>query len=483
MDVVVGLDSGTTATKAVTAGVDGQVRDVVQVAQSAQTPTELDARQVQRDCVAALTEIAACAARRGDPVVGVSLSAAMHGLVPLDADGVPQGPLLTWADTSAEGHAAQVRERAPGLHERTGTPVHAMSPLVKLARLSASDGEHVRRVPRWGGVKELQLAALCGRPDVVDASSASATGLRGDVAWDEEALGLAGVRASQLADVVTTTTALPLTADVPGLPRGLPVVVGASDGGMANVGTGAVRDGDIAVSLGTSGALRAVVRSRVHDARLFRYVLTEHRWIVGGAVSNAGSALKWAVSALGAADVAELLDEAGAVPAGSDGLLCLPYLLGERAPQWRDGVSGALLGLRQSHGRGHLARALVEGACQQLALVADALQDVGLPVHAVRATGGALEHPVWPATLASALAVPVHVCEPSAGTALGAALLGWHAVGGIADLDDVASLVQVAHVVEPQPDDAARYRALRPRVQRAADAVADVTRPVGQIGT
>lgn len=481
MDVVVGLDTGTTATKAVTAGVDGQVRDVVQVEQPAQAPDEFDAVALQRDCVTALARITERAAERGDRVVAVSLSAAMHGLVPLRAAGVPDGPLLTWAHPGAEPVVATLQHRRAALHERTGTPVHAMSPLAKLAWLSAHDGPRLRGVARWGGVKELQLAALCGRPDVVDASSASATGLCGDAGWDDEALAVAGVRPGQLAEVVPTTTVLPLSDAVAHLPPGLPVVVGAGDGALANVGTGAVRHGEVAVSVGTSGALRAAVHERLHDAQLFRYVLTDDRWVVGGAVSNAGSAVRWAVSALGAPDVGTLLDEAAAVPVGSDGLMCLPYLLGERAPLWRDGLSGTLLGLRQQHRRGHVARALVEGVCQQLALVADALRDT-LPVDEVRATGGALEHPLWQTTLAAALGVPVRVCAPSAGTALGAALLGWHALGGLADLDDVGPLVPSARVVEPRTDDAELLRARRPVVQRAADLVAEVTRPVGHVG-
>ena len=482
MDVVVGLDSGTTATKAVTAGVDGVVRDSAQVETASRKATELDAAALQRDCLAALEQVCVSAAARGDRVVAVSLSAAMHGLVPLDADGAPTGPLRTWADTRAEPHVALLRDRAAGLHERTGTPVHAMSPMVKLAEEAARDPARVRGVARWAGVKELQLAALCGRPDVVDASSASATGLHGDTGWDDEALALAGVQAAQLADVVPTTSVLPLSTRVAELPAGLPVVVGASDGALANVGTGAVRDGAVAVSLGTSGALRAVVRHRVHDPRLFRYVLTEGRWVVGGAVSGAGSAVRWAVAALGAGGVAELLDEALAVPAGSDGVVCLPYLLGERAPQWRAVMTGSLLGLRQHHGRGHLARAVVEGVCQQLALVADALRAAGLPVDAVRATGGALAHPLWQRVLAPALGVPVQVCAPAAGTALGAALLGWHAVGGMHDLDEVDDLVRPLEVVAPDDADAALYRRQRPGLVPAAEVLADVTREEGHSG-
>ena len=499
MDVLVGLDSGTTATKAVTAGTDGRVRDVASAAYALRVPqpgrAELDARRLQEAAVEALAAVVARAAARGDRVVGLCLSAAMHGLVPLAQDGTPLGPLVTWADNRAAAQAAELVAdgRAPGLHARTGTPVHPMSPLVTLAWWSATSPELVAGTPRWGGVKELLLAALCGRADLVDLSSASATGLYDLVGrrWDDEALAVAGVRPAQLAEVVPTTTVLPgllpAVAARVGLPQGLPVVVGASDGVLASLGTGAVRQDVAAVSIGTSGAMRlAVPRPTVDPARrLFCYALTEDLWVVGGAVNNGGSVVRWAGHALAArfdrgplegeaADDldARLLDEAAAVPAGSEGLLCLPYLLGERAPWWRTGMRGAYLGLRREHGRPHLVRAAVEGVCQQLALVRDALGD--LPVREVRATGGAVASALWVRTLASALDLPVRVAESPEGTGLGACLLGMHALGALPDLEAATALVAVHDPVEPDPQDAATYRRLRPLVEQSTLALADV---------
>src|SRR5690606_11832017 len=115
--------------------------------------------------------------------------------------------------------------------------------------------------------------------------------------------------------------------------------------------------------------------------------------------------------------------EAAPTAAGSEGLLCLPYLLGERAPWWRDGLRGAFLGLRREHGRGHLVRAAVEGVCQQIALVRDAFDVSGLPVREVRAAGGSVASQLWVQTLASALDLPVRVADSPEGTGLGACLL------------------------------------------------------------
>ena len=501
MDVVVGLDSGTTATKAVTAGVDARVRDLVSVGYPLLVPApgraELDARRLQQAAVEALTAVAGHARERGDRVVGIALSAAMHGVVPMDGDGAPLGPLVTWADARATewARALHADGRAPALHARTGTPVHAMSPLVKLSWERTQDGDRVSATPRWGGVKELVLAALCGGPQVVDRSCASATGMYDIRAgrWDDEALGIAGVRPDQLGEVLPTTAVLPsLRADVAaatGLPVDTPVVIGASDGVLANLGVGAVRPEVAAVSLGTSGAMRVVVPTPRVDPgrRLFCYALTDEHWVLGGAVNNGGSVVRWASLALAVepgepepqgeeADEldARLLEEAAGVPAGSAGLLCLPYLLGERAPWWRSGLRGAYLGLRREHRRPHLVRAAVEGVCQQLALVRDAFSVTDAPVREVRATGGAVASPLWVRTLAAALDLPVRVADSPEGTALGACLLGLHALGALPDLDAATALVTVHDPVEPDPADAAVYRELRPLVERSTDALTDV---------
>jgi gluconokinase len=501
VDVVVGLDSGTTATKAVTAGDDGRVRDTVSVGYPLLVPepgrAELDADRLCTAAVEALTAAARAAAERGDRVIAVSLSAAMHGLVPMDRDGRPQGPLLTWADQRAAGQAARLvgDGRAGPLHERTGTPVHPMSPLTKLAWASSDDPGRVSAAPRWGGVKELVVGALCGGPHVVDRSCASATGMYDLRAqrWDEEALSIAGVKSGQLAEVLPTTTVLPGlrpdVADATGLPDDLPVVIGASDGVLANLGIGAVRPDVAAVSIGTSGALRVVVPEPRIDARhrLFCYALTDDAWVVGGAVNNGGSVVRWAAQAFAGefgrpapegedADLidAALLEEAAEVPAGSDGLLCLPYLLGERAPWWRSGLTGAYLGLRRYHRRPHLVRAAVEGVCQQLALVRDAVSDAGSAVREVRATGGAVASPLWTSTLAAALDLPVRLAESPEGTGLGACLLGLHGLGALPDLDAATALVAVGDPVVGDPEATETYRRLRPLVERSTEALADV---------
>jgi gluconokinase len=503
MDVVIGIDTGTTATKGIAAGADGRLRAHTSVHYPLSVPApgraELDPGHLRDAAVKALTDVAAQCREQGDRVVAVSLSAFLHALVPLDAASQPLGPVVTWADSRAGGECDQILEAGRGadLQARTGTPVHPMSPLTKLAWWRANDPDTLRGTPRWGGVKELILGALTDGPFQLDLSVASGTGMY-DIhsrRWDPEALKIAGVRPGQLAEVVPTTTRLRLKPAF-GLRGDVPLIIGAADGPLANLGVGATPAGVAAVSLGTSGALRTVVDRPTADkaGRLFCYALTEDRWVVGGAVNNAGSVVRWAGESFAAgferpgaegedADErdAALLIEAQAVAAGSDGLLCLPYLLGERAPWWRAGLRGAYLGLRREHGRPHLVRSAVEGVCQQLALVHDSFAAEGFAVTEVRATGGAVASELWVGVLAATLDLPVAIADNPEGTALGACLLGLHALGELPDLDDAAALVAIGKPARPDPDDAALYARLRPLVEKSALAMLETVRELDRL--
>jgi len=297
---------------------------------------------------------------------------------------------------------------------------------------------------------------------------------------DAQALGVAGLDARALSPLVPTTERLALGADGAGevgLDAGLPLVVGAGDGPLANLGVGAVHHGGAACSIGTSGALRLMVeRPAIDPARsVFCYALTPGRWTVGGAINNGGSVLHWAGEALapdlGEHPEARLLELAGEVPAGSEGLLMLPYLLSERAPHWSSVPRGAYVGLTRRHGRGHLVRAAVEGVCLQLALVLASMRDAGNAVREIRATGGFARSALWRQMLADALGMPIGFPAGHQGSAFGAALLGMDALGLVDGIDRAADLVGIDEVVEPEPAAAAVYAELLPTFASLYDAL------------
>ena len=494
-EVLLGLDVGTTAVKVAAFSTTG--RGQVAAASREHPSTQPRPGRHVQDPATVLAAVdatlAACLADLGGArVVGLSVGCAQHALLGLDDRHEPVTPLVTWADARSAAEARELRAdgRAADLLRRTGTPVHPMSPLVKLVWFARHEPETAAAVRWWVGLKDLLLLHLTGEL-VTELSSASATGLLGSVArdWDDDALALAGVRRAQLPPVLPTTTVLALAPDAArrsGLPAGLPVVVGAADGPLGNLGTGAIEPGVAGLSLGTSGAVRMAVDGPRADpsGSLFCYALTDDLWVVGGAVSNGGIAMRWARDTFAAeltgddADTA-LLALAAEAPAGSDGLVMLPYLLSERAPVWDPDLAGAYFGVRLRHTRPHFLRAALEGVCLQVSTIADALEAVA-PVREVRATGGTFRSPLWRTVMAGVLARPLVVEAGAGGTALGATALGWYALGGAPDLPAaLAALrgpVEDASPVPVTQDDLDTYAALRagfPDLVRSYTAVAD----------
>jgi gluconokinase len=352
-----------------------------------------------------------------------------------------------------------------------------MSPLAKLIWFRECDPDTARRVRHWVGLKDYVLLQLTGEL-VTELSTASASGLLNLEArdWDAEALELAGIDADRLPPIRATTDVLPAK-------DGTPIVLGATDGPLGNLGTGALGGGIAGLSLGTSGAIRMVVdRPRPDPAgALFCYAITDDRWVVGGPISNGGIVVRWAQDALAPdldGDVA-LLELAASVPPGSEGLAMLPYLMAERAPLWAPELPGAYLGLRRHHTRAHLARAAVEGVCLQLAMIRGHL-DALEPVTEVRATGGALRSQLWRDVLAATLDRPLVAVGDAEGTALGSAALGLLALGRADSLEDALALLPSPSMSEPvNPDPElveiyARSRAALPGLIRALGAVADL---------
>ncbi|CCH88479.1 Carbohydrate kinase [Modestobacter italicus] len=487
--LVVAVDIGTTGVKAAAVDVDA----VSHADAEREYPTESphpgwvvqDPDMVVDAAAAVVREVSGAVTGSGHRVAAVAFSAAMHSLIALDADGAPITPSVTWADERARAQARRLRDSGDwlSLHRRTGTPVHPMSPLVKLLWFREEQPEVWGRAAHWVGIKEYVVHRLTGQL-MVDESTASATGLYGLAArdWDDEALALAGVRREQLPNLCPPTqivAGLGEGVTAWGLPVGTPVVVGASDGVLANLGVGAVASGVAACSIGTSGAIRGVVpEPQVDDrGRVFCYLLVPGRWVVGGATNNGGNMLRWLGRVVGAelADPdTELTRLAATVPPGAEGLLMLPYLAGERAPRWSGDPYGALLGLSQRHGRAHVVRAALEGVCLQLALVLEAMRASGLELTELRATGGFARSVFWRQLLADVLGTAVGFPANEQGSAVGAALLGHVALGHLQSVDEAAALVRVAEVVHPNPDRAELYRALLPSFAAVAEAVETV---------
>lgn len=472
--VVIGVDIGTTSTKVIAFDATGAAQAAHRVSYSLDEPHPGYAEQDPEVIVAAVLQATReTVVRCNAPIAGLSFSSAMHSLIAIDAAGAPLTPSMTWADVRATDQAERLRadSGAAELHRRTGTPLQPMSPLLKLLWIRENHPELLATTAHWIGIKDYVLQRLCGQL-LCDHSMASATGLL-DISlltWDTEALELAGLSPDRLPPLVPSRHVLagldPTVARHLAVPPATPVVIGAGDGPLANLGVGAVRAGVAACSIGTSGAVRVVVDEPTVDVsgETFCYALCEGRWVTGQAISNGGVVLDWAAESL-APDLAgpgDVLEVAAQAPPGSDRLIMLPQLLGERAPHWTPWSRAAVVGVTRDHGRPHLLRAAVEGVCFQVAAVVRSLRDAGHRIDEVRATGGFARSRLWRQILSDVLDMPVGYGDTEQGSCLGAALLGMDALGIVDSIDDAAALVAITENTRPDPSAVSIYRSLRP---------------------
>jgi len=478
MSYVVGIDIGTTSTKAVAFTAKGEVLGSAGASYPVFTDAdgrhELDPDQLFEAVLSVLKEVRTVGHapksegrdRSDGWPAAVSFSCAMHSLILVDKQGKPLTRAMTWADLRSEAYAAALKGSEAGrrIYRQTGTPIHAMSPLCKLLWLKDKQPALFGQAAHFIGIKEYIWWKLFGKYKV-DLSIASATGLLDIRAfhWNAESLELAGIQAGQLSEPVSCMHSesglLPVWQSL-GLPEGLRFIIGASDGCLANLGTGAVKSGATALTIGTSGAVRMAAVRPEYDKqeRLFSYILTEDLYICGGATNNGGNAVQWyadLVLGQGKWDGAALdllAAEAEDVPAGCEGLIFLPYLLGERAPIWDADAKGVFFGIRALHRQGHFIRAVLEGISFGLKQIGASLEETIGPIGAIYASGGFTRNTAWLQLIADVFMKKVCVTAQADASAIGAAMLGWHALGVFLGLEEAASLAKVVATYEPDSD-------------------------------
>jgi gluconokinase len=344
---------------------------------------------------------AALIGERAADLVAVGTTCFWHSLLGLDAGGNPVTPLLTWADTRAAPFAAPLRRRldADALHQRTGCRIHTSYWPAKLAWFRAEHSARAEKVARWVSFAEYATLRLCGEPNLT-ASMASGTGLL-DIHvcdWDGELLEALDLEPSHLSRLAPDAEPMTLQPEYgrrwPALAR-LPWFGALGDGACANVGSGAISPRRIALTLGTSGAMRLVVPAPVATATaippdLWAYRLDRERLVLGGALSNGGNLLRWLGELVGAPPDSDAAQRAIGLPPDSHGLTLLPFVAGERSPGWHDRAAGVVAGLTLATAPEHLLRAAAEAIAYRFARVYDALIPLAETDHELVANGGAI---------------------------------------------------------------------------------------------
>lgn len=251
--------------------------------------------------------------------------------------------------------------------------------------------------------------------------------------------------------------------------------MGASDGALATLGVGAIAPGQIAVTVGTSGAVRQWVSQPLLDPQqqTFCYAVTPQVWLVGSATNNAGLALQWfrdrcfAAETINNADIYnQILELANTIPAGAEGLLFLPFLAGERAPYWNADARGVWFGLSLHHTRSHLARSVLEGILFSIASVVNVLAQQSNVVPTIHASGGFAQSKLWRQMMADVLGYDVIVPQVYESSAFGAALVTMRSLGWIHDYADVINWVKSGDRYSAQVEQSKRYKDLYLMYQR-----------------
>ena len=493
-DVVIGLDLGTTSVKALALDSRGKTHGIAaHDAKARRHPSgrvEQDPHLVYAAATSCIRDVAAQVTAAGLTVSGIATSAAMHSLMAVDAGGNALTGAVTWGDLRAGAQARSLNEDHNGLsiYKRTGVPVHVMTPLPKLMWFRDNEPELFESAARWVSIKEYLQFRLCGEW-FIDYSTASTSGLLSleSLDWDADLLGVVGLDAARLSPPVASAhqggTIPSAVAQDLGVADGCRLIAGGSDGALANIGVGATSEGVVACSIGTSGAVRVFSSQSQLDpeGRLFCYPFDADHYLIGGPINNGGVALQWVrdrffpeyleTEADGGRGAYEALDDlAASVPAGTDGVVFLPYLLGERAPYWDPEARGVLFGLTMDHGRRHLVRATLEGVIYQMDLVLKLLEELIGDVAELRVTGGFARSTMWCQMMADVTRKRVLVPVSEHGSAIGAATVALGAIG----VADPWSPVDVAHgpTYEPDPENAEIYGRTAARFARLYEALA-----------
>ncbi len=484
---LMGIDIGTTGCKSVLIDADGTVRGSSLEEYPLMTPRPGWAEQdpadwwqaVQSGVRRLLKETGA----PGNEVAGVGLSGQMHGLVALDGGHRVLRPAILWNDQRTGPQCRRIHELVggvPSLLELTNNQMLPGYTGGKILWLRQEEPELYDRAHVFLNPKDYVRHCLTGEL-ATEVSDASGTGLF-DVRrrrWCGELLDLLDIPAERLPDCFESPEVTGRTTDAAseatGLPAGLPVVGGGGDAVIQTTGMGLVKSGILGTILGTAGIVAmGLERFRPNaDGRLQVFCNNSPgTWHVMGVTLAAGGSYRWFRDALCEADrekaaqtgrdAYEVMEEAAsAAPAGSGGLIFLPYLMGERCPYPDPNARGGLVGLGLHHGRAEITRAILEGVVFSLRDVSELIGAAQGPITEIRTSGGGSLSPLWRQIQADVFQCPVTTVSGSReGAAYGAALVAGVGVGIWPSVEEAVEVLRIETETGPNPQNGEVYEGL-----------------------
>lgn len=483
MSYYIGIDIGTSGTKSIIIDEKGAILAESSATYQVYMPKPLWTEQDPEDWWTAVVKTVKAVVKaskvKAADVKAIGLSGQMHGSVFLDAKKKVIRKALLWNDQRTSAECDEITKRAGGrekLISMVANPALTGFTAPKLLWLRNNEPKNYDRLKHLLLPKDEIRRRLTGElaTEVSDASGM----LLLDVVnrcWSKELLGKLDIDPSILAKVYeseeVTGTLLPEVAKELGLTTACKVVGGAGDCAAGAVGNGIVKQGVLTTSLGTSGVVFVHSDTPQYDqqGRLHTFCHAVHgKWHMMGVTLSAAGSLQWFVDNIckelvqkrGIDPYKIINEEAAAVPALSNGLFFLPYLAGERTPHADANARGCFIGLTNSHSRGHMARAVMEGVAFSLRESLTIIRDLDIPVKEIRVSGGGAKSDLWKQILADTFGQPACTINAEQGPAFGVALLAAVGDGAYKNIEEACKgAIHVVHKVPPKKPASKAYDA------------------------
>lgn len=489
MQYFIGIDSSTTATKALLMDETGTVIGVASGEYPYETPKPLWSQQEPdlwwQATIKSISQVIRESGIAAEDIKGVGLTGQMHGLVLLDKNGEVLRPAILWNDQRTQAQCDEIRRRLgkENLIQITGNDALTGFTAPKILWVQQEEPEIYARGAHILLPKDYVRLKLTGgyAMDRADGAGTILFDVR-ERTWSPEVLAALNIDPSWLPETfegtAVTGTITPEAAALTGLAVGTPVMAGGGDQAAGAVGTGAVVEGVVSLSLGTSGVVFAATDTPVieKNGRLHAFChAVPGKWHLMGVMLSAAGSLRWFRDTFAPdQDFGDLVAAAADIPVGADGLLFLPYLTGERTPHPDPLARGAFVGLTVRHGLPHMTRAVIEGVSFGLRDSFELMKESGLAnINQVRISGGGGKSPLWRQILADVFNAEIVTVNTAEGAAYGAALLAATGAGVFNSVEEAcASIIQITDRTAPG-ENVAAYEKLYPLYQALYPALKD----------
>jgi len=476
---VVAVDIGTSSVKAglfdslarSVAGVEETIPHSQTVASDG--TSEEDAAQIQLAVEQAIDSVLEKAGGLTSEIIGVGFDCMASTILGVDTDGNPLTPVYTYADTRTAPDVDRLRDELniPIVYDRTGVMQHTSYVPGRIRWLRRTQPEIAKQIDRYLDISTYIFTKWFGRRNVKASYCVSSwSGLlnRHDLEWDQGLLGRLGIGEENLPEIG------PWSESESGLTKeyadrwpalaSLPFMLAVGDGAAVSVGTGCIDETKVAITVGTTGAMRVLSERPSPDVPngLWAYRLGRKITLVGGSFSEGGNVVQWALDNLRLPPIEQLNAELEKLKPAEHGISVLPFIAGERATGWSNSATGVLEGIRVSTTPIEILQAMLESVSYRFAMVADLLLPGVKSGYEMIASGGAIQSsPWWLQTMADVLGVPVGVSAEQQDTSRGTAILVLNALGIWEKLDSHPA--HISETYEPNPAKFDIYAAARER--------------------